>query len=188
MLGKQLQRVRPTQFSEAKFAIKDGLASVFEVAEKIYAECAPVEYKTLSRAMSFASAFLIKGSNYLITAEANFDKQTTVHVDQNKFPYPILNPLTVIYPSVKNPNGEIQRNYEGGYTFFPGVCGISQEGSNFFEGIYFDLKEGDVLLWDFERYFHCNTKLVPLNEQDNRGWHRISIIGFTKGEALKKTC
>ncbi|MCW8408545.1 hypothetical protein OQJ13_06110 [Legionella sp. PATHC035] len=181
ILGIQLSRIRPTQFSEKKFAIEEGLAPLFATAETIYAESAPLEYARRCQVMGYASSFMLNGSNYLLAAKANYDKQTTAHVDDTKFPLYGLSPLFVIYPA------KSQRTYEGLYTFFPGVCGsFSSDAQSSFEGIYFDLNEGDLLLWDFDKYVHCNTKLVPTNGVTQCNWHRISIIGFSKGEALNK--
>lgn len=185
ILGIKLHRIRPTQFSEKKFAIEEGLAPLIATAETIYADCAPLEYARRCLVMGYASSFTINGSKYLLAAEANYDKQTTAHVDHNKFPLHGLSPLFVIYPSKSQDN--TQRTYEGSYTFFPGVCGFSScDPQSYFEGIYFDLNEGDLLLWDFDKYVHCNTKLVPTNGVTNSSWHRISIVGFSKGEALDK--
>ncbi|WP_454785827.1 hypothetical protein [Legionella sp. WA2024007413] len=187
VLGKKTGRIRPTQFSETKFEIEEGLAPLFKMVEKLYAECAPVEYATRRRMMDYASYFTLKGSSYLLSAEANYDKQTSAHLDSNKFPIHSLNPLFIIYPTNHGEQGAPQRTYEGAYTFFPGVKGILANNSqSYFEGIYFDLKEGDILLWDFDKYFHCNTKLIPTNGTSDSRWHRISIVGFTKGEALDK--
>ncbi|KTD03469.1 hypothetical protein [Fluoribacter gormanii] len=187
VLGKKMGRIRPTQFSEEKFGIEVGLAPLFNTIEKIYAESAPVEYATRRRIMDYTSYFTIQGSSYLLAAEANYDKQTNAHIDSNKFPIHCLNPLFVIYPSKNGQQNDLQRTYEGAYTFFPGVRGvIPNDSQTYFEGLYFDLKEGDVLLWDFDRYFHCNTKLISSNGITDSSWHRISIVGFTKGEALHK--
>ncbi|WP_454782576.1 hypothetical protein [Legionella sp. WA2022007384] len=187
ILGKKVTRIRPTQFSEAKFGVEEGLAPLFKTVEQIYAECAPVEYAARRQLMGYATNFTINGSSYLLTAEANYDKQTNAHVDNNKFPIHCLNPLFVIYPSSNQQQGDLQRTYEGAYTFFPGVKGaLPNDTQSFFEGIYFDLKEGDLLFWNFDKYFHCNTKLTPSNGITDSNWHRISIVGFTKGEALLK--
>ncbi|PWY53832.1 hypothetical protein DGG96_20205 [Legionella qingyii] len=187
VLGKKTSRIRPTQFSEIKYGVEEGLAPLFNSIEKIYAECAPVEYATRRRIMDCASYFTLTGSSYLLAAEANYDKQTNAHIDSNKFPIHCLNPLFVIYPSKNGQQSEQQRTYKGAYTFFPGVRGVlPNEAQTNFEGIYFDLKEGDVLLWDFDKYYHCNTKLISSNGITDSSWHRISIVGFTKGEALHK--
>lgn len=187
ILGKKLNRIRPTQFSESAFGIEASLAPLLATAEKIYAECAPIEYGKRCQVMEYASAFAINGSRYLLAAEVNFDKQTVIHKDKNKFPIFGLNPLFVIYPSQNKSSPERTRTYEGSYTFFPAVCGLLDSTSqSYFEGIYFDLNEGDILLWDFDNYYHCNTKLVPLNGIEDPNWHRFSIVGFTKGEALHK--
>ncbi|CAM2975833.1 Uncharacterised protein [Legionella steigerwaltii] len=186
VLGKKLNRIRPTKFSEAKFGIEEGLAPLFDTAEKIYADCAPLEYAKRCRVIGYASSFTINGSHYLLAAEANFDKQTNTHVDSNKFPIHGLNPLFVLYPSGSRQR-DVQRTYEGAYTFFPGVCVFSSnDPQSYFEGIYFDLNEGDLLLWNFDKYFHCNTKLIPINGVTDSSWHRISVVGFSKGEALDK--
>ncbi|MCW8398643.1 hypothetical protein OQJ26_07550 [Legionella sp. PATHC038] len=185
ILGIKLHRIRPTQFSEKKFGIEEGLAPLIATAETIYADCAPLEYARRCQVMGYASSFTLNGSKYLLAAEANYDKQTTAHVDHNKFPLYGLSPLFIIYPSKSQDN--TQRTYEGSYTFFPGVFGFSSsDPQSYFEGIYFDLNEGDLLLWDFDKYVHCNTKLVPTNGVTNSSWHRISIVGFSKGEALDK--
>ncbi len=186
VLGRKLSRIRPTRFSEAKFGIEEGLAPLFETAEKIYAESAPIEYAARCRAMDYASCFTLSGSRYLLTAAANYDKQTNAHVVRHKFPVRGLNPMFVIYPSKNGYQRDVKRTYEGAYTFFPGVCGTPNDDQSYFEGIYFDLKEGDVLLWDCDRYFYCHTKLIPTNGVTDSSWHRISIDGFTNGDALNK--
>lgn len=188
VLGAPMSRLRPTQFSEEKPLVEDGLAPIIAVAENIYAQFAPKEYRQRCQAMGSAASFTLPGSAYLTAAEANFDKETRVHTDENCFPVAGLNPLFVIYPSSANQAREIQKNYKGGYTFFPGVCGYtSNDAQSYFEGVYIDLQEGDLMLWDFDRYYHCNTKLEPLEPTAViPPWHRISVVMFTKGEVLRK--
>ncbi|MFW2571554.1 hypothetical protein [Legionella sp. 29fVS95] len=180
IVGANLARVRPTLFSEFRPDIETEMKPIVEIADSLYRQWAPSQYQQRCEDLGYAKAFTLSGSRHLLTMEANFDKQTTTHTDKNQKRIKGLNPLFVIYPSNPAQKGPATKSYKGGYTFFPGVLVRTNNSSNScHEGFYVDLEEGDVFLFDFDNYIHCNTD-IEVPEEVKQLWHRISCILFSK--------
>ncbi|OCH99333.1 hypothetical protein A8135_06500 [Legionella jamestowniensis] len=148
-------------------------SQIVKELEKEYQKAVPIEFHYCKSVMDKVKDFVMPDCDIVSSVQWNFDYPTNTHRDNNHFPGKHFNVLTCFY-------GKQEKNYTGGETYFPEY------------NVYIDMQEGDSLVAAFEDLLHCN---VELNTQDqdangsmkdtkNANWHRISLVGFVRGELL----
>jgi hypothetical protein len=117
----------------------------------------------------------IIGKTVFSTVTVNYSWQSAVHKDSNNGSDTMA--VISVVKDVCNDN-----NYSGGYLLFPEF------------NIGFNILETDIFIGNTQKYYHCNSPLIPIKKDISSKWspdcilnkwylNRISIVAY-----LKKSC
>ena len=137
--------------------------------------------------MAKIEPFMLEGSKIFHAFKVHYDRHIPVHVDDHGFKGTHLNPLFVINPVTSHKQTIPEKGegipYQGGQICFPTLFVKFESDEIRNQGIHFDLKEGDLLLFNFSKIAHYNAKIIP--EEKRTIWKQISVTIYANEEILK---